>query len=61
MIFQTGKGHETSSLLNLTLPDLEESGMRKSETSISDLGASEIKTEAAKQKARTVLGVPLTI
>lgn len=46
VIFQNGIGHETSSFLNLTLTDLEESWMQKSETSISDVCASEMKTES---------------
>lgn len=45
VIFQKEVGHETSRLLNLPSTDLEESRMWKSETSVSDVCASEIKIE----------------
>lgn len=54
MIFQKEIGHETSRLLNLPSTNLEESQMWKSETSISDVCDSEIKTETtviSEQKA----------
>lgn len=61
VIFQKEVGHEISRLLNLPSTNLEESRMWKSETSISDVRVSEIKTETTMTSGqKAMLALPLT-